>query len=89
MKAAARQVEDHTDRENARVLAEYRQQASYVKGAKNYWSSCLDFITMISSNIIHAIAEPSIKIKVKMKVKKYSNDVTVANKLTDLRKSIK
>ena len=54
LRVAARQLEEHTDRENTRVLVEYRQQARYANGANNYWGSCLEFISMIFSNAIHA-----------------------------------
>jgi hypothetical protein len=62
MKAAAAQLNELNDQENRRVLAAYRQQVRYRKRMKNYMSSCLEFITRMTANMIHSIIDPETKI---------------------------
>ena len=61
------QWNEFNDQENQRILAAYRQQ---VKRMKNYMSSCLEFITRMTVNLIHSIIDPETKIIMEIKTGK-------------------
>jgi hypothetical protein len=86
MKAAASHLNELNDQENRRILAAYRQQVRYRKRMKNYMSSCLEFITRMTGNLIHSIIDPETKIIMEIKTgKKLRPEI----KITDLKSAIK
>ena len=86
MKATAAQWNEFNDQENRRILAAYRQQVRYRKRMKNYMSSCLEFITRMTANLIHSIIDPETKIIMEIKTGKNLKPET---KITDLKTAIK